>query len=287
MISLFNKKALAVTVIQMLIELEQCAANLARAEKLIDEAAVAGARLIVLPEAFATGVNLTNLKKSAAPLSENKTVSFLCKKAVQHQVYIVAGVLEREQSDIYDSAVLISPAGGLLGKYRRWFLWDREKEFLSAGACGSCITTPIGKIGLLIGYDIYFPEACRQYFKEKVDVLICVANLFEDYSLLLEDLCKVRAMENHCYFVLANCLGCQILINKHYAGRSLVACDPTFLRDGLGLKPTSNFGLLGQVKAGEGLLPAKLYLDYLSKNRKEVPQYDDFDFATRELAKVD
>jgi len=276
---LFKRKSIKISIIQMNILQDDKDVNLTTASRLIDECAFQGTGIIVLPQAFATSINLPSLHQMAEPVPDGKIISFLSKKAVTHKTYIIAGILEKEDSNVYDSAVVISPDGQLIGKYRRWFLWGMEKDFMAPGKPGKCIHTELGKIGLLLGYDIGFPEACRSYFKEKVDILICMAAIFEDISYPMEYLCRARTMENHCYFVFASGLGYHMFGNTYYMGKSLIACDPLFLVFELKQKAEPNFDIIGQLGKKEGILTRELFIEDLKKRVDKTPQYQDLEYA--------
>lgn len=274
---IFKRKSVKVAVIQTHLVLNEKEDNIRNALCLVDKAIAQGAKLICLPEVFASGINFMNVREMAEPIPEGPATNLLSEKAKSNQIYIVAGVLEKDSSgDIYDSAILLCPDGKLLGKYRRWFLWHGERNYISQGKAGHCIQTEIGKIGLLVGYDISFPEACRQYFEEQVDILICVATIFEELSYATQQLCRSRAVENHCYFIFASGLGEHPLANRYYMGNSMITCDPYFLVKQLRTKQTPDMEIVAKADKQEVILTQELFLEDLVKSRKEMPFHQDF-----------
>lgn len=265
-----------VSLIQMKISAEKKQENLARAVKHIKESSEAGARLVVLPECFSTGINLTSLKKDAESLKDSEVVQKLKEAAAKYQLYISAGILENKDGKIFDSLCLISPGGELIYTYRRRILWKMEKDFCEAGIeAPRCIETSIGKIGFILGYEIYFPEACRELFHQEADIIICPANILKIASNSIEVLCRARAEENHCYFLFVSCLGYHLFTNSNYMGNSMVTCNSSCLIYEMKAKRQDSTGLL--IKAGEEeqVVTAALSIKHISKHRKKSSELDD------------
>ena len=101
--------------------------NLASAEKLINELAAKGARLIMLPEYF-NFLGPDELKaENAEPIDDSRSLAMIRKKAMDLNVYIhIGSYLERDGDRIYNTGVVFDPAGELLAKYRKIHLFDVE-----------------------------------------------------------------------------------------------------------------------------------------------------------------
>jgi predicted amidohydrolase len=276
---LFQKQETAAAVIQMRIFQQEGERNLKTAARFIEACVGRGAKLVVLPQAFRTSINLTDLHQSAEAIPGGSASTFLANQAARHKVHLVGGILEKEGADIYDAAVVMSPVGRLIGKYRRRFLWGMEKDFLAPGALGQVIQTDFAKVGLLLGYDLYFPEACRNYFKSQADVLICLANVYKELGSAVGPLCRARAVENHCYFILDGGLGYHEIANRSFMGGSLVACDPLFLKFVLKQPEGGDFGLLCKAADQETILVEKFYFRDLQEHKRKTPQFEDYEFA--------
>ena len=93
--------------------------------------------------------------------------------ARHHDVYIVAGIAERAGTTLYNSAILLGPSG-YIGTFRKMHLWSAENLFFEPGDLGFPVfKTPIGRIGVAICYDGWFPETFRLQALQGADI-VCV-----------------------------------------------------------------------------------------------------------------
>lgn len=152
--------------------------NLAQASKLISQAVSQGAGLVVLPELANTGYMFQDREEAysvAEPVPAGPTTRRWMDEAHQHHIYLVGSLTEVDGVRLYDTAVLIGP-NGYIGKYRKSHLWFEEKLFFEPGDLGFPIfETPIGRIGMLICWDIWFPETFRILNIQGADI-VCVPN---------------------------------------------------------------------------------------------------------------
>jgi predicted amidohydrolase len=161
----------------------------------IEEAARKHADLIVLPETltyFNTGLSFSDC---AEPIPGPST-EYFGELARKHDLYIVAGLVERDRHLIHDVAVLIGPDGKVEGKYRKVCL---PREEIAAGiAPGNeypVFETRFGKLGMMVCYDGFFPEVARQLSNRGAEVIawpVWGCN---------PALAAARACENHVYLV--------------------------------------------------------------------------------------
>jgi deaminated glutathione amidase len=269
-----------VALVQMPIVHSAKEVNLQTARHLIEEAARNCASLICLPQAFATGINLPDLRDLAEQIPEGPVAQFLIESAKRFGAYIIAGVLEKEGREVYDSVVLITPKGQVEGKYRRLFLWQNEKDFITRGSPINCIQTELGKIGLIAGYDINFPESCRHYFRARADMIVCVANVLGKVGLPVQAFCRARAAENHCYFLFCSGLGEHPFAGSRYLGKSGITCDPLFLAYEIGQDFLPEAEVVCQADDREQVLVADLCIYDMARRKGKVPEYDDVEYAT-------
>ena len=146
--------------------------NLERVGSFVSVAREQGAQAVLLPELFTTGMfgffSITGeygeiesyLRKLAEPIP-GRTTEYLAHLAAENGVYIYGSILERRGDKYHIAGVFLSPSEGLIATYRKVHLWDREKDFLSAGTEPVVVETDMGPIGLTICYDLLFPEYIR------------------------------------------------------------------------------------------------------------------------------
>jgi N-carbamoylputrescine amidase len=140
------------------------------------QAADNGAGLIVLPELATTGY-VFNTREEAFAHSESihdgASIELLSRLARERNLYLVACIVERDGDRLFDTAVLIGPTG-YVGRYRKTHLWNTEKLWFTPGDEGFAVfDTPIGRIGLLVCWDIWFPETARIVSQMGADI-ICI-----------------------------------------------------------------------------------------------------------------
>jgi N-carbamoylputrescine amidase len=168
--------AVKVACVQMHPRVGEKAANLSASLAHIERAASDGARLIVLPELANTGY-MFETRAEAFSLAEAVPGGPSCQAwmatAARLGVTLVAGIAERDGDVLYNAAVVIGPAG-YIGTFRKVHLWNSENLFFEPGNLGFPVfKTPIGRIGVAICYDIWFPETFRLQALKGADI-VCV-----------------------------------------------------------------------------------------------------------------
>ena len=205
--------------------------NLEHSLELAREAAMNGANLIVLPELANTGYLFGTRQEAflhAELIPEGPSMQAWLDFARKHQVYLAAGLAERDGVQLFDSAVLVGP-GGFIGKYRKAHLWNREKLWFTPGNLGFPVfDTPIGRIGLLICWDIWFPEVPRLLSLQGADIICSLNNwiwtpppLFDDSGKCMASyLTMTAAHANNVFIAAANRIGEEQ--GERYLGCSLI-----------------------------------------------------------------
>ncbi|RLG54981.1 MAG: carbon-nitrogen family hydrolase [Candidatus Hydrothermarchaeota archaeon] len=229
--------------------------NINNALIFIEEAFEHKAELIVLPEAFNTGFfpenygkveNLENELKPILKLSKNK-------KAI-----IVGGVVEKESDKLYNSSVLIYN-GKIIGKYRKTKLFplSNERKYFSPGNEFKVFNTGIGNLGVLICYEIRFPEISRELTKMGAEIIIAMAEFPEERIEHWVTLLRARAIENQLFVVGVNCVGG----DKGYPGRSAI------------IDPLGN--ILAKAGNSQEIIFADVDLNMVKEVRKKFPFLED------------
>ncbi|MFN4257961.1 MAG: carbon-nitrogen hydrolase family protein [Gemmataceae bacterium] len=162
---------------------------------LIAEAARQKADLVVLGETL-TYYGLNKPFVEVAEAIPGPSTEYFGQLAQKHNLYIVAGLVERADHLIYNVAVLIGPDGKVVGKYRKTTLPRSEIEAgIAPGNEYPVFETRFGKVGLMICYDGFFPEVARQLTIRGAEV---IAWPVWGCNPLLA---SARACENHVYLV--------------------------------------------------------------------------------------
>lgn len=140
------------------------AANRALSVAAIEQAAAGGADVVVLPELVSSGYMFASPEEAAALAiaADDPLLAEWEALAVRHHLVLAAGFCERgEDGRIYNSAVLCDPGGGRT-VYRKLHLWDREKLVFTPGADPPpLLETAIGRVSVVVCYDLEFPELTR------------------------------------------------------------------------------------------------------------------------------
>lgn len=146
----------------------------------ITQAADAGAQVVVLPELANTGymfADINELRSVAEPV-DGPTVGEWAALAAEHDLIIVGGFAEAgEDGQIYNSAVLVDSTG-MRACYRKAHLWNTEKADLFTPGSGvpPVVDTAVGRIGVMVCYDLEFPEWVRAAALGGADLLCCPVN---------------------------------------------------------------------------------------------------------------
>jgi predicted amidohydrolase len=205
------------------------------------EAARAGAHLVVFPECALSGYVFDSAEEAlpaaeTVPGETTEAVSAACREL---RVHAVVGLLERDDATgaLYNSAFVAGPSG-LIADYRKSHLpvlgIDR---FVGRGAELPVIDLPFARIGILICYDVRFPEAARTLALRGADVILVPTNWPEGAESAPDFLTRARAWENRVYLVACNRVGEER--GTRFIGRSqVVAPNGTFLAQAAGTAET-------------------------------------------------
>ena len=176
--------------------------------------------LLIFPEMTLTGFTM-KAEKFAEEIDGTGTKYFI-HLAERLKTDILAGIIERDGRNIYNSLTHFDSFGLIKARYRKIhpFSNAQEDKWYSAGE--ETVVTKIDqtKIGLSVCYDLRFPELYRLYAKDRVDILIDIANWPVPRIDHWKTLLKARAIENQCFMVGVNRVGDDP--GNHYNGCSAV-----------------------------------------------------------------
>jgi predicted amidohydrolase len=185
-------------------------------------AADQGADLIILPELFLSGYNIgQTVRKLAEPVGGPacQKVTRFARKA---NIAILYGYPERQNQDVYNSALLIDRKGVTRANYRKAHLYGSyEKSCFKPGDALMVTKLDDLNIGMLICYDVEFPEAVRSLAYAGADLIAVPTALMEDYCCVANHVVPARAYENGIFVAYVN--RCGVEGDTVYCGRSCLA----------------------------------------------------------------
>jgi predicted amidohydrolase len=193
---------------------EKKAENIRRAEDMIREAAGLGARVVVLPEMFNCPYETRLFPGYAEPYPDGETVRMLSRVAADAGIVLVGGSIPEKDGDIvYNTCFTFGPRGELLGRHRKVHLFDvdlpnlRVRESSTLGPGNDVVVTDAGfvKLGVMICFDVRFPELARLLALGGVDVLVVPAAFNTITGPAHWDLnMRARAVDNQVYVAAAS-----------------------------------------------------------------------------------
>ncbi len=200
------------------------AGNLRRLQQQAQAAAERGARLLVCPEMFLSGYNIGLAQVQRLAEAEDGPSAAAVRAIAQGQgIAIAYGYPERaDDGAIYNSVQLIDAQGRRLCNYRKTHLFGAlDRSMFSAGADHFPVVELDGwKVGLLICYDIEFPENARRLALDGAELILVPTANMTPYDFVCQVTVRSRAQENQCYLVYANYCGAEGQIQ--YCGQSSI-----------------------------------------------------------------
>ncbi|EST21309.1 carbon-nitrogen hydrolase family protein [Streptomyces roseochromogenus] len=181
--------------------------------KVLDEAAgraaAAGAALLAAPEMFLTGYAIGDAIGRLAEPADGDWADAIAETATRHGIAIAYGYPERDGETVYNSAQLISADGTRLANYRKTHLFGCfERDHFTPGEQPVVQATLNGlTVGLMICYDVEFPENVRAHALAGTDLLVVPTAQMHPFQFVAESMIPVRAWENQMYVAYVNRVG--------------------------------------------------------------------------------
>jgi predicted amidohydrolase len=223
-----------IAVVQFAIAQARPEENLEKARRFVATAAASQANMIVFPEDFVTGP-----PGGDATLADydGRYRAYFQQLAREYTIDIVAGsIIEGDQEGLlYNTTYYIDKYGSVRGKYRKVNLWLSERSYLTPGNEVVVFDTDYGKVGLIICWDLIFPEIFREMMRRGVELVLCPSYwCVEDAGVglthdpnseikLVDALCAARAFENEVVLVYANAADSSNVQHETLIGRSQIA----------------------------------------------------------------
>lgn len=206
-------KMLKVALAQMSCKRADKEENLRKMEKFVLQASEQNVKLVIFPELSLTGYVVRDQIYELAEPVPGPSVKAVEKIAKKASVYVVFGLPEKSgktQATLYNTAVLVGPEG-YVGKYRKMYLPTHsvfeEKRYFRPGYQAAAFNTEIGSIGLIICYDIFFPEVSRLARLKGAQLIVCISASPAIRKSYFETLTVARALENTAFLAYVNLVG--------------------------------------------------------------------------------
>ncbi|WP_086728858.1 carbon-nitrogen hydrolase family protein [Streptomyces carpinensis] len=185
------------------------AGNLEVLDAAAGRAAAAGAGLLLAPEMFLTGYAIGDDIGRLAEPADGDSADAIAELAGRHGLAVVYGYPERDGDAVFNSAQLMSADGTRLANYRKTHLFGGfERDHFTPGEQPVVQAELNGlTVGILICYDVEFPENTRGHALAGTDLLLVPTALMHPFQFVAESLVPVRAFENQMYVAYANRVG--------------------------------------------------------------------------------
>ena len=216
-------REITIAVVQMKPELGNSEANLAKMSEFISKiASQQKVDLIIFPELATSGYELGVKFTELAQRVPGPAVNLIAQRAADAGVYIAFGLATKEkvESVLFNSAVLVGPDGELLGSYNKVHLRGEERMAFREGFRFPVIETEVGKVGLMLGWDLAFPEVARSLALDGAEIICVLANWETAHMDEWKVYVRARAYENAMFIAAANRVGDDVTM--HFGGESMI-----------------------------------------------------------------
>lgn len=255
---------IAIALAQLRCELQNKEMNRERILQALEEASRQQADYVLFPELYLTGYVMNEQLPLLAEPENGPSIRQIREQAKRCRVGAIVGFPERDGELLYNCALLIGKDGEIIGKHRKVHLYHNEKEWFTPGESLSVFTLPEGKIGIMITYDMEFPETARILALKEAKLLLVLAANMVPYQSYQDIYLHARALENHVFIAAANMVG---LDNENiFFGESQVVHP-----NGSSLYKAGNNEVIPVVSVEiEETNPEQHLLDYLNNRRTTV-----------------
>ncbi len=201
------------------------AGNLQRLAQAAEQAALGGADLLICPEMFVTGYNIgASAVRQLAQPAQGGYAQAVAEIAQRHAISVLYGYPELgEDGALFNAAQWINAQGERCLNYRKTHLYGAldKAQFLPGQPTSALVELKGWRIGVLICYDVEFPENTRRLARAGADLIAVPTANMAEFDFVSTTLVPVRAYENQTYVAYANYVGHEADI--HYGGLSTVA----------------------------------------------------------------
>ncbi len=203
-------REITVACVQMAPRLNEIEENLVRMTEFVER--ICGEQevdLIVFPELCTTGYECGVRFTELAERIPGHTVNLMAQRASDFGVHIAFGMVAKEkvESIVYNTGILLGPNGELLGQYRKLHPRGEERLAFRPGYRLPVVETGFGNVGLVLGWDLAFPEVARSLVLDGAELLLVMANWEKPNQEEWKTYIFARAFENTAFVAAANRIG--------------------------------------------------------------------------------
>ncbi|MFQ6067933.1 MAG: carbon-nitrogen hydrolase family protein [Candidatus Bathyarchaeia archaeon] len=245
--------------------------NISKISKYVIQAKKQKADVIIFPEMSLTGYTTRDLTYELAEEVPGPSTEKIEKMAKKENLYVIHGMPERSEKGkaiLYNTAVLTGPEG-YIGKYRKMHLPTHsvfeEKRYFRPGYQTPVFETSLGKIGITICYDIFFPETTRALRIQGAKFVICISASPAIRKKFFEVLTTARAIENTCFLAYVNLVGIEDGL-QFWGGSRLIGPSGTIITQTKYDEEDISFGSVDY----EDLRPVEAFVPTLRDLRPEL-----------------
>ncbi len=197
------------------------AARLRRLQKVFEDPAVRQCDLLVCPELYLSGYFADERIVHRAQAADGPFAGQVCELARRWECAIVYGYPERAADRVFNSVLVAAPDGSVTANHRKNLLpHEYEEKHFSAGRQPTVFQLRGWNIGLLICYEVEFPEAVRYHAHRGCDLVVAPTALTEHWAIVANRLIPTRAFENNIFVAYANYAGLEN--GNRYLGGSVI-----------------------------------------------------------------
>jgi len=203
-------RQVTIATVQMKPELGRMEDNLVNMSNWIKQVATAQkVDLIVFPELITTGYECGVSFTDFAQRVPGPTINIIAQRASEYGVHIAFGLVTKEkvESILYNTMVLVGPDGDLIDEYHKIHLRGEERMIFRPGYRYRVIELEFGQVGLMLGWDLAFPEVARSLALGGAELLVLSANWEKPHSDEWRTYLRARAYENTVFVAAANRVG--------------------------------------------------------------------------------
>src|SRR5699024_3273352 len=164
--------------------------------------------LVVFPELFLTGYLIGPNLKELAETNEGPSIEAIRNVCQQYKINTAFGMAEKTaDNSYYIVSVFIDHFGNVKETYKKAHLFDHESKYFTRGNESVVIDTPLGKVGLMICFDVEFPELARALKLKGAEFIVIINANMHPYKTYHHIYAKSRAMENQIPVIIVNRVG--------------------------------------------------------------------------------